>query len=97
VVWIVRALRGLLLTGPCRLYLLGQENGGAVPYLFLAAGAIAVAVCGGAGALWGLAVTADAGEGFLDGVGGPTARPQTPPTARVPVAHGAFTHAIQRL
>lgn len=67
--WIVRALRGLLLTGPCRLYLLGQESGGAVPYLFLAAGASVVTVCGGAGALWGLAVTAHAWEGFLDGVG----------------------------
>jgi hypothetical protein len=68
-VGIVRMLRGLLLTGPCRLYVLGQDGGGAVPYLFLAAGAVVVAVCGGAGALWGLAMTAGVREGFLDGIG----------------------------
>jgi hypothetical protein len=68
-VGIVRMLRELLLTAPCRLYVLGEEAGGAVPYLFLTAGAAVVAVSGGAGALWGLTVTADAGEGFLDGVG----------------------------
>jgi len=67
--WGVRALRELLLTGPCRLYMLGQQSGGAVPYLFLIAGAVVVAVCGGAGALWGLVSTANPGEGFLDGIG----------------------------
>jgi hypothetical protein len=68
-VWIVRVLHGLLLAGPCRLYVLGQTSGGAVPYLLLVGGAAVVTACGGVGALWGLAATANAKEGFLDGVG----------------------------
>lgn len=65
-----RALRWVLLVGPCRLYLAGEATGGAVPFVFLAGMFATAMVTGGIGALWALITTRSLLDGFTSGAVG---------------------------